>query len=164
MSSVIARMEAWKVFVFLSLSSILMFFLIPYGGIGFVVFYLTFMYWPYSISSEIPKLEGKPQRKQKFAYILGCLLSVLYILVPQAKVVLGDTMFYILGSLVGISLLVCMFAGIYIASQYIKRAEQSNVPKRDPFILIWLWPIGVWSVQPRLQKVFSKKCLTNGST
>ena len=156
MSSAIVKMDAWEVFLFLSFSGILMFLLMPYAGLGFVVFLSAFMFWLYSISSEIAKVGGVFQKKKKLVYILGCLLSVLYILIPHFKVVFGDAMFYIFGSLVGISLLVCIFTGIYIASQYIKKAEQGNVAKIDPFILIWFWPVGVWSLQPRLQKIIGK--------
>ncbi|WP_040278044.1 hypothetical protein [Psychroserpens damuponensis] len=59
----------------------------------------------------------------------------------------------------------CMFYLLYVSSKTIKTVElQKNVSFSDfigEFFMIWFFPIGIWFIQPRINKIVSETSTLN---
>lgn len=156
MTIIIATMNSWKLFSILVLSAILMIALMPFYGIGFFVGAAAIFGWLYSISSELAKKNGKSVTRSKLLSLVGITSTVIFILSPHLKKLGVNTPLELIIAPVGIVLLGSMMYLMTDISSLLTDAEREAKQKVNAFVLVWLWPVGVWFLQPRLQRVLAK--------
>ena len=118
---------------------------------------LFFMGWFWSIGSFLNSIAPNVYRPQVRLFRLA-------LIYPSAYTV---AFFIALSSTGRVSPLVipfhlfailCMFYDLYFVSKSLVLAEQNEpVSFRDfsrPFFLLWFYPIGVWVIQPRINRLF----------
>ncbi|QDF76650.1 MULTISPECIES: hypothetical protein [Shewanella] len=151
----LATLDSWKVFLLLVVSSILMVVLMPFKGLGFLIAAVVIFTWLYSINSELSRATGKSQVKPKVLSTLGLFSVCVFMVAPYLAAFFKEIPFQFIILPIGIVFLVTMLRLMTDAGTLLKEAENLEKPKVSASFLIWLWPLGVWFLQPRLQKVLA---------
>lgn len=142
---------------------------LPYFPILIILGFGSFMAWIYTIGvglqERIPEEFRLKTKWFKFfiafatTYILGISIGV-YALLNNLEFLASAS--YSLG-IIGIIFpahlfsMFCVFYGMYFAAKTIKTAELQEKPSKESYIgeffLIWFYPIGVWLLQPKINKI-----------
>ena len=149
MTYTIATLKAWKAFILLSASSILMIVLMPYGGLGFVVAAIGIFAWLVSIAVQLSKYNCQSTKRYFVVFGFGVCSSIIFVLAPPSL--------FIIGVVCGIGFLACMLYFISTIGAQLAKAEASKKLRTNGSLLVYAWPIGVWFLQPRLRKVLIHK-------
>jgi len=87
-------------------------------------------------------------------------LFLFLIVTPILRTILSDDYRYLI-QLVGLAALFSFFYCIYFTVKAIRDVEKQRNIKTNSipldFILIWLLPIGIWIIQPRIFKILTYK-------
>jgi hypothetical protein len=116
--------------------------------------------WLWSIENEISKLLiGLVSRTITFRVSFS--LVILYFIVSIILLYSGisfESIYWLLLHFVCISLVFTIF---YKCAKLIKYAELNREPEFSEvmsyFILIWFFPIGIWIIQPKLNRIIGEK-------
>lgn len=152
MTYIIATLKAWKLFLLLTSAVVLMFLLMQYGGLGFVVAGVTIFFWMFSMSVELAKINTMKTTKYTVSFLMGTIATVTFVLVPFGSVIAGK----VLASFIGLILLANMMYLMFAVGSLLAVAEKNGKLNLNATWLVYAWPIGVWYLQPRLQKVLCK--------
>jgi len=147
----IATLSAWKVFSLLVLITSLMIILMPFNGLGFLIAALGMFGWLYSISYELCLKASQAPKRIKRITVMGLVSSILFILVPLIVFPKYVTALLVFG--VGAAFMYSMLYLIFKSSRLLQSIDPTI---KYSFILIWAWPVGVWFLQPKLQKLLSR--------
>jgi hypothetical protein len=155
----IATAHAWKVFAALLAAAGLMLNFLTTNRLGFVCFVVMLFGWLSSVAVELAKANGMLPRTQASVGALG-IVSVLAfsfpdylpLAVPNAVVA-----FYL--PLSGFGLLVCMMYLLICIGSLLEKLEgmAGKKPRTNASLLVWMWPVGIWFLQPRLRQVLRKQ-------
>jgi len=128
------------------------------------VFIVVFLLWFWSlgvkINSRIPT-DIKPKSKFfKFSIIYsavyGLVFQLFFISAASGSSQGGATAFIFPMHLLG---MFCMFYALYFVAKNIATFEQAKVVKfsefKGPFFLLWFFPIGIWFIQPRINRIYA---------
>jgi len=136
----------------------------PYMMLGFVIIFMT---WFWSLGTGLNNIVKREIRPSSRLFRFGIAFSAIYMILFT---------FYMgrfiemeeqkeLGSMMGIIFplhlisMFFMFYGLHFIARNLVMAEKNEVVKFDdfsgPFFLIWFFPIGIWFVQPRINKLIS---------
>ncbi|MFN8306370.1 MAG: hypothetical protein U0T79_06345 [Ferruginibacter sp.] len=143
-------------------------------GPACMMIYLIFFYWMYATGINLykklpPAVEMNLKRFKAFIIIpmlyLVCLSVLMFFLFNGGFSIQPDT--HLGGVATAFFLIVpvhffsifCIFYCFYFNAKALKAVElQQPVTFNDfglDFILFWFYPIGVWFIQPRINKIFS---------
>jgi len=147
----IATLSAWKVFSLLVLITSLMIILMPFNGLGFLIAAFGMFGWLYSISYELCLKASQAPKRIKRITVMGLVSSILFILVPLIVFPKYVTALLVFG--VGAAFMYSMLYLIFKSSRLLQSIDPTI---KYSFILIWAWPVGVWFLQPKLQKLLSR--------
>jgi hypothetical protein len=151
----IATAQAWKTFLVLSVAAGTMFILIATNRFGFVLFVAALFGWLTSMAVELVRANGVPTKRMGtvgalgFAFALGFSFpDYLAFAIPKAfapySVVIS-----------GFGFLGCMLYLMLCIGPLLAKLEErmGTKPRANAALLVWLWPIGIWFLQPRLRQV-----------
>jgi hypothetical protein len=141
-----------------------------FGGVGllFVVVnglgYLCFMAWWWSLGSFLCSLVLPALRLNLRFFRFTIIYPLIYMFVFLAFLAFfGNPLPVLFAVIVPLHLLAmfCMFYGLYFVSKSLVMAETGKSASfydyAGPFFLIWFIPIGVWTVQPRINRLYANK-------
>jgi len=128
-------------------------------GVMTVVFMLFFLGWFWSMGSFLTSIIAEPQRLPiryfRFALIYPAIYVAFFFTTfsaskpPSALIV----PFHLLA-------MSCMFYNLYFVSKSLVLAETGRAASfydyAGPFFLTWFFPIGIWVVQPRINRLFDR--------
>ena len=140
----------------------------------YLVFYLLFFCWLYTtgvnLNKKLPVTVNMNLKKFKLfivvpALYLVCIVIMMFFLFSKndTETVNFNPATYFIGFLILIPIhffaIFCIFYCFYFNAKSLKSVElQRPVTFNDfgvDFILFWFYPIGVWFIQPRINKIFS---------
>ena len=151
----IATADAWKVFAALLVSAVLMVVLMPITRFGFVLAALFLFGWLSAIARELAKANGMSPRRVDFVGVLGFICALVfafpYYLDFEVPKVMGVVFFV----LPGLATLGCMCYLVLRVGPLLAMLESKTETRAEinGSVLAWIWPVGVWFLQPRLQRV-----------
>ncbi len=94
----------------------------------------------------------------KLLFILAMFLFL--IITPILKKVLNEEYLYLL-QIIGLISVISFFYCIYFITESIRNLEKQRNAQKSylliDFILIWILPIGIWILQPRIKEILSYK-------
>jgi predicted membrane channel-forming protein YqfA (hemolysin III family) len=152
MARIIATLDAWKLFVLLTISAILMILLMPYGGLGFIVMGLSLFTWLFCITHELAKTNSIDTSNYIFASVAGGSSSILFVLAGH----LLEKLQLAVGAIIALVFLSCLVYLMVSVGLLLAKAEKTLPAKINVGLLVYLWPVEVWYLQPRLQNVLRK--------
>lgn len=150
----IATAQAWKIFLILLVAAGTMFILIATNRFGFVLFVAALFGWLTSMGVELVKANGVPTRRMGtvgalgFAFALGFSYGdYLAFAIPKAFAPYLFAMF-------GFGFLGCMLYLMLCNGPLLAKLEErmGTKPRANAALLVWLWPVGIWFLQPRLRQ------------
>jgi hypothetical protein len=161
----IFRLEAWHIFIFIILP---IFF--PENLIGFTLIFVSlFGAWAWSLAEALyPKLPGGHTLnlvKFKTFLIIPAIYFLLVTFFMNGGYSINNSNFASYGAiaylLVPLHLfcMYCMFYCIYFLAKSIECVESRNKnPNTSDYIgdffCLWFIPIGIWFIQPKIQRIF----------
>jgi hypothetical protein len=128
-------------------------------GAATVVFMLFFLGWLWSMGSFLTSIIAEPQRLPLRYFRLSLIYPAIYVMYffsvistskpPSALIV----PFHLLA-------MFCMFYNLYFVSKSLVLAETGRAASfydyAGPFFLTWFFPVGIWVIQPRINRLFEK--------
>ncbi|MCW8877829.1 MAG: hypothetical protein OQK04_03350 [Kangiellaceae bacterium] len=135
--------------------------ILSYMMLGFMAIFMTWFWGLGTGLNNIVKPEIRPSSKLfKFGIIYSASYMILFMLFMTRFVEQEE-----LGSMMGVIFplhlfaMFCMFYGLHFIAKNLVMAEKNEAVKfgefSGPFFLIWFFPIGIWFVQPRINKLIS---------
>jgi len=122
-----------------------------------VVFMLFFLGWFWSMGSFLTSIIAKPQRLPIRYFRLTLIYPAIYVAFffttfsaskPPSALIIP---FHLLA-------MFCMFYNLYFVSKSLVLAETGRAASfydyAGPFFLTWFFPIGIWVIQPRINRLF----------
>jgi hypothetical protein len=123
------------------------------------VFMLFFLGWLWSMGSFLTSILAEPQRLPLRYFRVSLIYPAIYVAYfftvfsaskpPSALIV----PFHLLA-------MFCMFYNLYFVSKSLVIAETGEATSfydyAGPFFLTWFFPIGMWVIQPRINRLFEK--------
>ena len=132
-----------------------------YMMLGFMAIFMT---WFWSLGTGLNNLIKPEIRPSSKFFRFGIIYSALYMILFMffmSRLIDQEKMGSMMGFVFPLHLfaMFCMFYGLYFIAKNLVMAEKNEVVKFDdfsgPFFLIWFFPIGIWFVQPRINKLIS---------
>lgn len=173
------KMNAWQLFALLFASHFLMMAVGMVGGgprwmftvlpIAMLVFLAVFMAWFWSLGINLNRKVPDEIRPSPRFFRFGMTYSSVYMLFLLSFVVLtaSDSGSHRLFALIvpfHLFAMACIFYALYfIAKNFVMAERKQTVGFYDfaePFFLIWMYPIGVWFIQPRVNRMFQDEMNT----
>ncbi len=155
----IAIASAWKVFAALFAAASLMIILVPISRFGFVLFGAVLFGWLSSIAVELKKANGMSPGRVGGVGALGLICILAFAFPGYLAFVVPKTLAAFSLALSGLGVLGCMgylaFAIDVLLTKLESQAEMK--PKTNASLLLWLWPVGIWSLQPRLRQALRQR-------
>jgi hypothetical protein len=128
------------------------------------LFMISLVLWLWSMGSFLSSIVAPSLRLRvgffRFALIYPALyflpfFYIVFILNPKPTVLTLIVPFHLFATF-------CMFYSLYFVSKSLALAETSKPATfydyAGPFFLIWLFPIGIWIVQPRINRIYAQHC------
>jgi len=154
MTYTIATLRAWKIFSILTTTFVMMV-VFNSNVFSFILPILVVFGWLYSLVIELARVSELNLLKYKLVSAAGAVSPILL-------VVVAILMFYVDGEFnaiymapFGFIILGSMLFLMKKIGDLLSNLENSEKKKISASILIWFWPIGIWSLQPRLMKVLN---------
>jgi hypothetical protein len=130
------------------------------GGV-MALFAVCFLAWFWTMGSFLHAISRQPQRLKLTFFKFAVIYPVLYIPLAAPFFLSSDP------SMVAIILplhflaMFCLFYDLYFVAKHLVIAETGkSVTFYDyagPFFLIWFFPVGIWFVQPRLNRLYAER-------
>ena len=152
---ILLRLKAWQLFVLT---------LVPMMFVGlnilFQIIYLLgaaiYVGWIFSVGSTMHSFIDSESRPRIIYFKISCLLMFSIIVVgfytPFESI--GNTYFYFVFGIIGI---VVMLYSFMFAARMLESAIEGKIVNRSEslktFFYIWVFPIGVWYLQPAVKRV-----------
>lgn len=160
------RAKAWQIFVLMVIVPFAVGFLSINSDIKFsvslmFVCILGFLGWNWAIGSFLNSTVRPPAKLKTGFFHFAVIYPIVYIPVffflALHPVVISAALLIPL-HLFG---MFCMFYLLYFASRSLVSAEKKKVVKSfgdyaGEFMLLWMYPIGIWIVQPRVNRLYEK--------
>lgn len=129
-------------------------------GILYVLFMVIFLAWFWSMGSFLTSILN-PALKLRISFFRFALVYLLIYLplfiAVFARLTTAPWLFAIIFPLHAFATY-CMFYLLYFVSKSLALAQRGNpVSLHDyagPFFLLWFFPIGIWVVQPRINRLY----------
>ena len=135
-----------------------------------VVSILPLLYWWYtmgtSLHDKLPPEAKMPIGKFKFcllfplAYIFALTIISTRISIEEAETKMGSP-FVVILIVIHLLAMLCLFYGIRFIAKALKTAEMQRPALFDEylgdFFMLWFFPIGIWFIQPRINKIFEEQ-------
>jgi hypothetical protein len=169
------KMKSWQLFLLLFGAHFLlmavgmiggdpsrMFIIIP---IGMLIFMAVFMAWFWALGTNINRwvpedIRPSPRRFRFgliYASVYMMFFLVFFMLMSTGKVGGSGSVFALIFPF-HIFATVCMFYALYFVAKNLVMAERKESVGFNefvgPFFLIWMYPIGVWFIQPRVNRMY----------
>lgn len=119
---------------------------------------LTYYGWQWAVAKHIYRHLGVfPPSFALFKWLFLGAILMSFLILPALKVLLASIKDYL--DLLAILPLICFVFSIYLISKNLRKAEAMKFNRAHTSIfidmlLIWLLPIGIWFIQPRIKKLF----------
>ncbi len=131
-----------------------------------LLFMAIFLLWLWSLGVGLNKHIPEEIRPKLTFFKFGIIYSAAYMVLFQVLFIDFSTSGEG-GSFMAIILplhlfaMYCMFYGLYFVSKNLVTYEELQPVKfssfSEPFFLLWFFPIGIWFIQPRINKVYATK-------
>lgn len=143
-----------------------------YGILLLIISSVIFLSWLWGIGAGLQHMIPKNLRLPTTLFRIAVLIPVIYLITMgiiagsmmspnKENLVLGHAGLFILLILFHLAAVFGMFYAIYFAAKTLRTTElQRPVTILDfagDFFFIWFYPIGIWIIQPRLNKLLRKK-------
>ena len=134
------------------------------GTLSYIMFGFTaiFMTWFWSLGTGLNNIVKPEIRPSSRLFRFGILYSASYMILFMffmARFVEQEKMGSTMGIIFPLHLfaMFCTFYGLHFIAKNLVMAEKNEMVKFDdfsgPFFLIWFFPIGIWFIQPRINKL-----------
>lgn len=170
------KMKSWQLFLLLFGAHFLMMAVGMVGGdprrmftimpIGMLVFMAVFMAWFWALGTNINRWVPEDIRPSPRRFRFGLIYASVYMLfflvffMRMSSGRVGGGLFALIFPL-HIFAMVCMFYALYFVAKNLVMAERKEkvgfYDFAGPFFLIWMYPIGVWFLQPRVNRMFQER-------
>jgi hypothetical protein len=159
------RAKHWQIFTLIFGSIILSDLVIVFSAFFNLLYLATYFGWIYSLAIEMQKMVSATVKMKvipfKIFFFIPTIYIVLILVVTEFfSKSFGDPFFGPYGAIVWPVHLISMFCMLYcfyFVAKTIKTVElQSAVTFGDfflEFLLVWFFPIGLWILQPRINKL-----------
>ena len=168
------KLKAWQLFTLLFGPHLLMMMAVIMTGGGprrmvfilplpMIVFLAVFMAWFWSLGVHINQKVPEEIRPSSRYFRIGLAYSSIYMIAFVGFFVLtasGNSRpeFFAFIFPFHLFAMFCLFYALYfVAKNFVMAERQKTVEFYDcagPFFLLWLYPIGVWFIQPRINRMF----------
>ena len=129
------------------------------------IFMSVFMTWFWSLGIGLNNLVNMEIRPGSIFFRFGIIYAGAYMLLFTVIMLsllesgnLGSSMLLIVPF--HFFAMFCIFYGIYFIAKNLVMAEKNETVKFDdfagPFFLLWFFPVGIWFIQPRVNKLVNK--------
>ena len=170
------KMKAWQLFALLFGTHFLTMAIGIVGGnpmamlitmpIGMLVFMAVFMGWFWALGTNINRWVPEEIRPSPSRFCFGLIYASVYIIFFLAAFMFisadkaSGVLFAIIFPL-HIFAMVCMFYALYFVAKNLVMAEHRKkvgfYEFAGPFFLIWFYPIGIWFIQPKVNRLFNEQ-------
>lgn len=150
----IATAQAWKVFLVLSVAAGTMFILIATNRFGFVLFVAALFGWLTSMAVELVKANGEPTRRTGAVGALGFVFALGFSFADYLAYAIPKAFAPYSIAMSGFGFLGCMLYLMLCIGPLLAKLEErmGAKPRANAALLVWLWPMGIWFLQPRLRQ------------
>lgn len=132
-----------------------------YGGV-MVLFTFFFLGWFWSMGTFLASIVAPAFRLRMGFFRFGVIYVLLYM--PLFFAIFGSLAFHpvLLGIIFPLHFFAgfCMFYLLYFVSKSLVLAESAKQVSfydySGPFFLLWFFPIGIWIVQPRINRLYER--------
>lgn len=161
----ILKAKHWQIFLFLMLLSFIGNMSIDDSStletIFDTLFLIAIVSFPLILGNEL--YEYLPDNV-KLNYNFFLVNGVLVLLIVGAALVFGDGQHYEFSGLEALPIYYVIFAYLYVYAFPVKELKSIELGREAKFgeyagdlILMLIWPIGIWFIQPRINKVISER-------
>ena len=160
--NIILKIRNWKLFIILSFAYMIALISIPGTNtiklIINVVSSLIVSFWYLTLGDQLNNLLPKQIRRNYNFFIFNCLYIILWSVI---LIIVFDGKYNFTGydGIFGIYLAIAIFQIVGFIAKTLKTIELNRIPGIGEFIgdlfLFFLWPIGIWFLQPRINKIAS---------
>lgn len=139
-----------------------------YFILGIFVPFLMLIFWLYTMGHKVNSILSEDLRKNETFFKISALFPILYIVFVFLLfgIILGKSSADFNPILIVIFIvpahlftMFCMFYLIYFCSKSLKTYELQKklkfVDYAGEFVLLWFFPIGIWIIQPRINKIYT---------
>jgi hypothetical protein len=120
-----------------------------------------FLLWLWSLGSFLTSVVRPAVKLKKGFFLFTILCSVIYAPVAIALFHIIDRKLFIVAIPLHLFGVFCMFCNLYFVAEGLVVAETGEGPSfldcLGPFLLLWFAIIGVWFIQPRINRLFAEK-------
>lgn len=126
-----------------------------------VQFMLCFLAWLWSMGSFLNSMAKPMLRLRAGFFHFALVYPALYIFVFIAAIPrAGSELFAVILPLHFLAMF-CMFYILYFVSKHLVLVETGKSASfydyAGPFFLLWFYPIGVWIIQPRINRLYAER-------
>lgn len=112
--------------------------------------------WLWFLGTSLNSMRHLGEREGTGPFSIACSLTVIYLVVlaaslqnPNARSVLGP---------LGVVPMICSLYVLQFVAKIMVLVEKKQVPTfyeyAGPFFLLWFFPLGIWFVQPRVNRIY----------
>ncbi|HXN26168.1 MAG TPA: hypothetical protein VN902_03545 [Candidatus Acidoferrales bacterium] len=120
-----------------------------------------FLLWLWSAGSFLTAVAPAPLRLKKKFFSFTVLFTAIYVPVSIALFQSINPKLFVITIPVHLFAVFCMFYNLYFVAEGLVIAEIRKRPSffdcAGPFFLIWFFLIGVWFIQPRINRLYAEK-------
>ena len=156
--SILVDAKHWQIFILLFLAHAGMFLItqIAYLAVAMMLHLLCFIAWYWSIGSLFVSLMKPPLRMKLGRFHFALVYPLLYFPLFFSSALWSGPLLAVIIPLHLIGML-CMFYLLNFVSKGLVMVETGTVPSffdyAGPFFLFWFYPVGIWYLQPRINRL-----------
>ena len=124
------------------------------------LFELLFLLWLWSMGSFLNSIVHPALKLNTAFFRLTLIYPPLYVLGFMTSFQKQLPLLLVVVIPLHLVAMFCMFYNLYFVSKSLVLAETGKSPSfydyAGPFFLVWFFPIGVWVVQPRINRLFAE--------
>jgi hypothetical protein len=130
-------------------------------AVGWVLWVAVFVSWLWSLGTFLHQLVETETRMRVHVFKIGLGYAAMYMIVLSALMFQGLHELEVFRWLMPpfhMLAMACMFYSIYFVAKNLAMAEKKRVSFPDYagyFMFLWFFPLGVWAIQPRINKLIS---------
>jgi hypothetical protein len=120
-----------------------------------------FLLWLWSVGSFLTAVAPATLRLKKTFFLYTLAFTAIYVPVSVALFQSINPKLFVITTPLHLLAVFCMFCNLYFVAEGLVMAETGKRPSfldcAGPFFLIWFFLIGVWFIQPRVNRIYAEK-------
>jgi hypothetical protein len=130
-------------------------------GIVFALYIFCNLSWLWSLGSFLNSVVPRPLKPRMGFFRFAMIYPTVYVFAFIAVLQIQNLTAFALIMPFHFFAMFCMFYSLYFVSKNLVMAESSKSVSFDdyagPFFLIWFLPLGIWFIQPRINRIYALK-------